>query len=84
MGSSALARAASSVCIRVPRLDRCSDLVCSRLEPETPGRTLKAHGPTRLSRSTLIGQAVGVSLTDGSTLSLSQNVVVSTGAEIKP
>ena len=37
-----------------------------------------------LAWSTLIGQTVGVSLTDGSTLSHTQNVVVSTGAEIKP
>ncbi|HKE12144.1 MAG TPA: PEP-CTERM sorting domain-containing protein [Myxococcota bacterium] len=37
-----------------------------------------------LAWSTLIGQTVGVSLTDGSTLSHTQNVVVSTGAEINP
>jgi len=37
-----------------------------------------------LAWSTLIGQTVGVSLTDGSTLSHTQNVVVSTSAEINP
>jgi hypothetical protein len=38
-----------------------------------------------LAQSTLIGQTVGVDLTDGGTLSLSQSVVVvSSGPEIKP
>jgi hypothetical protein len=37
-----------------------------------------------LARSTLIGQTVGVSLTDGGSLSLSQNVVVTSSAEITP
>src|SRR5215472_742603 len=37
-----------------------------------------------LAWSTLSGQTVGVSLTDGSTLSHTQNVVVSTSAEINP
>ena len=36
------------------------------------------------ARSSLIGQTVGVSLTDGGSLSLSQDVVVGSGPEIKP